>query len=103
MAKRLRVNVFDDLRQSLTDALTYEQGRPVNLRLTELPPPPKPIKPHEIKEIRVAYNASQAGFARFLNVSANAVESWEQCVRRPRNATLKLLDVARKHPEVLLK
>jgi DNA-binding transcriptional regulator YiaG len=45
---------------------------------------------------------SQAGFARIINVSVNAVESWEQGVRRPREATLKLLAVAEKHPEVLL-
>lgn len=103
MARRLKVNVFDDLRQSLGEALDYEQGRSVNLRVTEIPPPPKPMKPHVIKEIRAAYNASQATFARFLNVSPNAVESWEQGARQPRNATLKLLDIARKYPEVLLK
>jgi DNA-binding transcriptional regulator YiaG len=35
-------------------------------------------------------------------VSPNAVESWEQGVRRPREATLKLLSIAHHHPEVLL-
>jgi transcriptional regulator with XRE-family HTH domain len=43
-----------------------------------------------------------AGFASIINVSVNAVESWEQGVRRPREATLKLLAVAERHPEVLL-
>jgi transcriptional regulator with XRE-family HTH domain len=42
------------------------------------------------------------GTRRIINVSVNAVESWEQGVRRPREATLKLLAVAEKHPEVLL-
>jgi len=41
-------------------------------------------------------------FARIINVSPNAVESWEQGVRHPREATLKLLTIAHKYPEVLL-
>jgi DNA-binding transcriptional regulator YiaG len=52
--------------------------------------------------IRQSFNVSQAAFARIINVSVNAVESWEQGVRRPREATLKLLSVADRHPEVLL-
>jgi DNA-binding transcriptional regulator YiaG len=47
-------------------------------------------------------NASQALFARLLNVSSNAVESWEQGIREPRQATLKLLHIARKTPGALL-
>jgi putative transcriptional regulator len=102
MAKRIRVKVFEDLRQSLADARTYEQGKAVNLRTTEIPPPPRPLKPAEIRRIRVALNASQAIFARFLNVSPNTVESWEQGVRRPDQAALKLLTIAKKHPEAVL-
>jgi len=30
------------------------------------------------------------------------VESWEQGVRHPRQASLKLLTIAHKHPEALL-
>ena len=41
-------------------------------------------------------------FARFLNVSANTVRSWEQGTRRPRGADLKLLSIAKKNPQVLL-
>lgn len=32
MARKIRVRVFDDLRQSLADAGAYEHGKPVNLR-----------------------------------------------------------------------
>jgi DNA-binding transcriptional regulator YiaG len=35
-------------------------------------------------------------------VSSNAVESWEQGIREPRQATLKLLHIAKKNPSVLL-
>jgi DNA-binding transcriptional regulator YiaG len=35
-------------------------------------------------------------------LSANTVESWEQGIRQPRQAALKLLTIGQKHPEVLL-
>ena len=102
MAKTIRVKVFDDLRQSLADGGAYEQGQQVNLRTRVIPPPPKPLKPAEIRRIRMALNASQALFARFLNVSPNTVESWEQGVRQPDQAALKLLMIAKNHPEAVL-
>jgi DNA-binding transcriptional regulator YiaG len=79
-----------------------ENGMKVDLRAVEIPPRPKPMKPADIRSLRENLNASQALFARLLNVSSNAVESWEQGIRQPRQATLKLLHVARKNPEVLL-
>ncbi len=81
---------------------SQENGGKLDLRTVEIPPRPKPMKPAEIRALREALNASQALFARLLNVSSNAVESWEQGLRQPRQATLKLLHVARKNPEVLL-
>src|SRR4051812_14612131 len=74
----------------------------MNLRDVEIPPAPKPMKPADIRALRESLNASQALFARLLNVSSNAVESWEQGLREPRQATLKLLHVAKMNPEVLL-
>ena len=73
-----------------------------DLRKTELPARPKPLKPAAIRALRASLNASQALLARLLNVSSNAVESWEQGIREPRQATLKLLHIAKKNPSVLL-
>jgi putative transcriptional regulator len=74
----------------------------LDLRSVEMPARPKPLKPAEIRAMRAAMNSSQALFARLLNVSSNAVESWEQGIRQPRQATLKLLHIARKNPAALL-
>ena len=74
----------------------------LDLRSITMPPRPKVLKPAEIRAMRAAMNASQALFARLLNVSSNAVESWEQGIRQPRQATLKLLHIARKNPGALL-
>ena len=34
MAKKIKVNIFDDMREAMQDALAYERGAPVNLRVT---------------------------------------------------------------------
>jgi len=100
--KKFKVNIFDGLREGLQDAMVFERGQKVNLRVTELPAPPKTVSPKEIRRIRQALNASQEAFASYLNVSTNAVRSWEQGTRRPQHAALKLLAIARKNPQALL-
>ena len=99
---RKKVKVFEELRESLTSALAHETGEPVDLRVTEVPSKPKLLKPAEIRGIRRRLHASQLRFARFLNVSPKAVQSWEQGWRKPRSAALRLLSIAKKNPKVLL-
>lgn len=101
MAKK-RVNIFNELKEALENVRDFRLGKRLDLRVTVFPHPPKPMRPAEIREIRKALDASQAQFAHYLNVSANAVRSWEQGVRRPRNATLKLLAIAKRQPRILL-
>jgi putative transcriptional regulator len=102
MAKKIKVNILDDLRESLHDAAAYERGAAINLRVTSVPARPKPVSAKEIRRIRLALNASQTLFATYLNVSPNAVRSWEQGLRRPQQAALKLLTIAKKNPHALL-
>lgn len=102
MAKKIRVNIFDDMKEALRDAAAYERGESINLRVTRIPSRPRQISPREVRHIRRALNASQALFASYLNVSPNAVRSWEQGTRRPRQAALKLLMIAKKNPKALL-
>lgn len=84
------------------EAATKPSKNSIDLRTAELPARPKPLKPADIRALRASLNASQALLARLLNVSSNAVESWEQGIREPRQATLKLLHIAKKNPGVLL-
>jgi len=102
MAKKIRVNILDDLREALRDAATFERGDALNLRVTRIPARPKQMPPKEVRRIRQALHASQSLFATYLNVSPNAVRSWEQGTRRPRQAALKLLTIAKKNPKALL-
>ena len=64
MAKKIKVKVFDDLRESLQDALAFETNRrggiqDTDLRVTVLPPPPRKLRPRDIRAIRRSLNASQ--------------------------------------------
>ena len=59
--------------------------------------PVEALTPEEIREIRLREKASQAVFARYLNVTTGLVSQWERGEKRPRGASLKLLTlVARK-------
>ena len=89
-------------RKDESESSARKSPKTLDLRKVELPPRPKALKPAEIRSLRESLNASQALFARLLNVSSNAVESWEQGIREPRQATLKLLHIARKNPGILL-
>jgi putative transcriptional regulator len=102
MPKKSKVKIHDEMRQSLRDALEFERGRVVDLQVTEIPAWPKAMKPAEIREVRESLHASQATFASFLCVSTKAVQAWEQGVRRPQSTALRLLDIAKKNPAVLL-
>lgn len=96
-----KVQVFDDLIAGLREAIALKKGRKSSLRITEIPRV-KPMKPREIKGIRLALGASQSVFAHVLNVSPKVVQSWEQGARRPTSAALKLLSIARSNPQILL-
>ena len=55
-----------------------------------------------IRQIRQRFDLSQQAFADILNVSVATVRSWEQGVRTPDGASIRLLDIAERHPEALL-
>jgi putative transcriptional regulator len=59
--------------------------------------PVEDLTPEQIREIRLREKASQAVFARYLNVTTGLVSQWERGEKHPRGASLKLLTlVARK-------
>ena|ERR1700760_2178045 len=105
MSKKKKDKKKNKHREELQDVAVAPSAKGTNtldLRTVEIPARPRPMKPADIRSLREGLNASQALFARLLNVSSNAVESWEQGLREPRQATLKLLYIARKNPSALL-
>ena len=95
---------FADLKAALEGALAFERGerRDLNVTRIQAPRPPKAMSPRDIARIREKLNCSQAVFAMMLNISPKTVQAWEQGSREPGDAALKLLSIAKKHPEVLL-
>jgi putative transcriptional regulator len=53
--------------------------------------PVKALQPEEIRALRLREHASQAVFARHLNVTTGLVSKWERGEKRPQGASLKLL------------
>ena len=53
--------------------------------------PVKPLQPDEIRALRLREQASQAVFARYLNVSTGLISQWERGEKHPQGASLKLL------------
>jgi putative transcriptional regulator len=75
--------------------------RKLNLRRrTIVPTLVKQLEAQDVAEIRQRLNVSQAVFASLLNVSRITAISWEKGRRRPSGAALRLLDLARRRPEV---
>jgi len=58
--------------------------------------PVKELSPAQIRQIRLREKASQAVFARYLNVTAGLVSQWERGEKHPRGASLKLLTLIAK-------
>jgi putative transcriptional regulator len=102
MGKKDKKDKKKKRKQENESAAAAGSPKPFDLRTVEIPPRPKSLKPADIRSLRESLNGSQVLFARLLNVSPNAVESWEQGVRQPRQATLKLLHIVRKNPGALL-
>jgi DNA-binding transcriptional regulator YiaG len=51
----------------------------------------RPLTAAEIRALREREGASQAVFARYLNVTTGLVSQWERGEKRPQGASLKLL------------
>lgn len=59
--------------------------------------PVRPLAPEEIRSLREREGASQAVFARYLNVTTGLVSQWERGEKHPQGASLKLLSLVAKH------
>jgi len=96
------------LIESARETVQIERGEADPARVTkytaavaEVVPPPHYV-PERIKGIRDVMALSQPVFAAALNVSPETVRAWEQGKREPDGPTLRLLEIAEQHPEVLM-
>jgi putative transcriptional regulator len=82
--------------------LTGKQKLTLRTATMLLPPRVKSLTPSQVRLIRKKLNVSQPVFAAMLNIPTVTAVSWERGRRKPTGAALRLLDIARKHPGVLV-
>lgn len=100
----MKAKNFAELKSSLNEVLDHTRAK-VTLKTTDIPLPPKVdlMRPAEIVKLRRRLNASQGVFARWLNVSRDTAISWETGRRKPSGAALRLLQIVKAEPEILVK
>lgn len=94
----------------LEEAIAYERGTLTGVRISRVPltdraadvTPAPAYSGARVAQLRARLKLSQPVFAKALNVSAATVRSWEQEKRAPNGAALRLLQVAERHPKVIL-
>jgi len=59
--------------------------------------PVRPLRPKDIRALRLREGASQAVFARYLNVTTGLISQWERGEKHPQGASLKLLSLVAKN------
>jgi putative transcriptional regulator len=62
---------------------------------------PVALSADAIRRVRRSLGVSQAVFARMLNVSLSTVRQWEQNLRKPTGATMVLLELLQRNPDLL--
>lgn len=95
----------DDLvgsAEAFADHLKGSRKLTLRTKTVALPPRVKPLSPAQVRAIRKRLNVSQPVFAAMMNIPTVTAASWERGRRQPTGAALRLLDIARRHPEVLV-
>ena len=92
--------LFAELLGAANDALEHVKGKR-DLRSTVLPKSPEPMTAEEVRDVRDKLHASQAVFARYLNVSTKLVQAWEADERAPSGPALVLLRVIYRQPGIV--
>lgn len=100
MTTKRRKPLFERLKQGLEEGITHAKGE-LTLRTVEVPEEPPEIDGETLAALRTQAAMSQAVFAKLLNVSTKTLQSWEQGVRQPSEASRRLLQVFSQQPEML--
>jgi putative transcriptional regulator len=93
---------FNQMMAGMADAVKYRQGKKTDLKVTRFMRTSKSLKAADIRKIRRTLGISQFEFAQYLGTRLGTIRSWEQGVRRPQSAALRLLTIAKERPAVLL-
>jgi putative transcriptional regulator len=99
MKARVRKPLFERLKQGLQESIAHAKGE-LTLRTVEVPDDPPEIDAATLAALRNAAGMSQAVFAKLLNVSTKTLQSWEQGLRDPSDASRRLIQLFSERPEM---
>ena len=95
MSEKKTSRILDTVHETATDL--HEAGVMSDTTMREFDalclPPVKAYTAGEIKRLRTRLRVSQPVFAAYLNVTKSTVSQWEQGEKKPRGASLKLLEI----------
>jgi len=100
MKTTARRPLFERLRQGLEEGISHARGE-LTLRTVKVPEEPPEIDAKTLAALRDRAAMSQAVFARMLNVSTRTLQSWEQGLRQPSDASRRLIQIFSSDPAVL--
>ena len=100
----MKESSFNELKDSLSEVLDHAQGK-ITLKTKNvlIPEPPEPVSARQIAQLRKRMGVSQGVFARLLGVARDTEISWEQGRRTPSGPALRLLEIAKHHPDHLIR
>ncbi len=96
--------LFKKLKSGLEEMDSYLAGDLKNVRVStrELAVAPlKEISSNKIRKLRISLGLSQEQFAQVLGIKKITVSKWEQGFNSPSGASLRLLEIIAKDPDVL--
>ncbi|MDF1690419.1 MAG: NadS family protein [Cycloclasticus sp.] len=85
------MNIFDDLKNSLEEAVEIKNGQKNSSRVTR-------YEIADVKAIRASLNVSQNEFAQALGTSIDTIKSWENKRRNPTGLAAKVLATIKDEP-----
>lgn len=92
------MNLFNDIKTGLGQAIEYEKGNLKAKTTTLTVEPIESFKPEEIRSIRIETGLTQVLFAKYMGVSVKTVEAWESGRNHPEGAACRLLSMTRNDP-----
>lgn len=90
------MNAHDSIRQGLSEALAFAEGRETGARVRRVETPAV-----DVAAIRASTGLSQGAFARSIGVAKGTLLNWEHGRRRPTGPAQVLLAMIAKKPSLV--
>lgn len=90
------MSAFESIRQGLTEAKEFAEGREIGAHVRQVAVPDV-----DVAAIRASTGLSQGAFARSIGVAKGTLLNWEQGRRRPTGPAQVLLAIIAKRPSLV--